>query len=328
MKVLAFILSTIIGTALVTGGALLIALQSPGRAIGLDLLGIFALTILVYGPLMLGSMTAYWDVKRSEGSRSYFRRYLWVVVGLEAAAAVAIVVFAVLAGAEVWLPVLFVGGGVVLTAVGLVVGRLLNRYERAHPRPEENWAPVGRREVQRKVVIVAVTFVVALVLGLVLFGVVLEDGDGIGATIVLTVVFAALAGAVAAMIVTVPLNRRLREASGGDLGSMRKLGKVVLNRKPIELDEEERVAAVKYASIMPVILAFSLGWFTLLYLAIGLNQVVQMVSGHYSPLSAGSIAILAGMLVFLYPYYIVRIRRARRYARDHAGELTTPVETS
>ncbi|WP_085367472.1 hypothetical protein [Leifsonia sp. NCR5] len=326
MKVLAFILSTVLGTALVAGGVLLIVTQSSRHSAGLDLLAIFALTILIYGPLVLGSLTSYWDVRGSQGSRSFFLRYLWVVVGLEVLAAVAIVLFAVLAGAPVWLPILFIAGGAVLTPLALAVGGLLQRHEQAHPRADDEWMPVGRREIQRKVLIVAGIFVAAYAVGVVAFGALLSPD--IGGALVIALQFASLAAAVACIAFTVPLNRRLRSTVGGDLGTVRKVGRVVLSKKDLDLDPAERVAAAKYAAIVPTVLSFTLGWTTLLYLSIAVQQVRSIVEGQNAAFSVGLAVLLVAMLVFLVPYYAVRIGRAQRYAREHAAELTAQPDGS
>ena len=65
MKVLAFIFSIVFSTALMTGGIVLIAVQSPPPSTGVQLWAIFALTVLIYAPVSLGSMRAYFNVKAS-----------------------------------------------------------------------------------------------------------------------------------------------------------------------------------------------------------------------------------------------------------------------
>jgi hypothetical protein len=326
VKVLAFILSVLIGTALVAGGTFLIVTQSPHHSFGLDLLAIFALTVLIYGPLLLGSLTSYWNVRGSEASRSYFRRVLWVALGLDVLAVVAIVVFGITVRAPLWFPVVFIAGGAALMLVALAVGRALIRHEQAHPRPEAPWRPVGRQEIQRKVLIMTVTFVVVFAVALIAFGALLSnDGDAasnIGSRISFALQSACLATAMAGIIVTVPLNRRLRTTVGGDLGTIRKVAKVVLGDKKLDLDHSEQVAAAKYATIIPTVLAFLLSYTALLYISIGIQQVRLLLDGRNEPFSIGFTVLLIVVLIFFIPYYTVRIRRARRYARDHSALLS------
>lgn len=332
MKVLAFILSVLIGTALVTGGTVLIATLSPAHSLGLDLLAVFALTVLIFGPLLLGSLTSYWDVRGSEGSRVYFRRFLWIVLGFEALAGVATIAFSVVVGTPIWIAILFIAGGAVLTLIALAVGRALLRHEQANPRPDEPWRPVSRQEVRRKVLIIAVTFVTVFAAGIGVFGVLLSsDSDGasaIGSQIAFAFQFATVSAALASIIVSVPLNRRLRSTVSGDLGTIRKVAKVVLGNKKMELDETELVAAAKYATIIPTVLGFMLSYLTLLYLGLGLQQVRLILEGRDEPFNIGFTVLLIALLAFFIPYYTVRIRRARTYARDHATVLTASYRPS
>jgi|GEM_PF-1499585 len=329
VKVLAFVLSVLIATALVAAGTALIVIQSPSRSLGLDLVAIFALTAFVYGPLLLGSVTSYWDVRGSAGSRASFRRYLWVVLGIEALAAIAIVVYSVVAGTPIWFPIVFIVGGAVLTVVGLTIGRALHRHEQAHPRAEEPWRPVSRHEVSRKVLGIAVTFVAVFVVGLVVFGL-LGASDGapsLGDQLTFAFQFATIGAALTAILVSVPLNRRLRSTVGGDFGTIRTVGKVVLGNKKVELDHAGQVAAAKYATIIPTILGFQLSYLTLLYLGLGTQQVRMILGGRNEAFTIGFTILLIAFLVAFIPYVVVRIRRARTYAREHA-ELLPSDDTS
>ncbi|WP_290474422.1 hypothetical protein [Leifsonia sp. 71-9] len=329
MKVLAFVLSVLIATALVAAGTALIVIQSPSHSLGLDLVAIFALTVFIYGPLLLGSVTSYWDVRGSAGSRASFRRYLWVVLGIEALAAIAIVVYSVMAGTPIWFPIVFIVGGAVLTVAGLTIGRALHRHEQAHPRADESWRPVSRHEVSRKVLGIAVTFVAIFIVGLVVFGL-LGASDGapsLGDQLTFAFQFATIGAALTAILVSVPLNRRLRSTVGGDFGTIRTVGKVVLGNKEVELDHAGQVAAAKYATIIPTILGFQLSYLTLLYLGLGTQQVRMILGGRNEAFNIGFTILLIAILVAFIPYVVVRIRRARTYAREH-GELLASDDSS
>ena len=329
VKVLAFYLSVLFGTGLVLGGTVLIVTQSPHHPVAIDLLAGFALTVLIYGPLFLGSVAAQWDVRKSEGSRAYFRHALWVVLGLEALAAVAIAVFAILVGTTVWLPILFVAGGAALTALALSVGPALARHESAHPRTSPAWRPVSRREIRQKILVIVVTFVGLFVGAAIVLGAFQPDTSSrhIDFGLLLTVELAAIGAAIANIIVAFPLNKQVMTLVGGDLGTVRKVAKVVLANKRIDLDDSERVAAAKYASIIPTVLGFMLGYLTLLYIGIGIQQVTNTLNGGNRAFSIGFGVVLAATLVVFIPYYAVRIRRARTYARDNASLLSSSEET-
>lgn len=326
MKVLFFILAVVIATTLMLGGAVLIVVQSPSDSFLPQLLAIFALTVMIYGPLVLGSVTSAWNVTRTAESRSFYKRWLWVVLGLELLAAIAIIVFAVLVQSPLWLPLVFIGGGAVLAVIGILVGRFLLRHDEAHPRPS-NWAPIAPGEIRRKIVVVALTFFVVLALGVVVFSLVGAGSDGaftVGVQALSAAQFALLAAAFACSMVSLPLNRRLQDAVGREFGTVRKVAKVVLGNKKLELDESEQIAAVKYAAIIPTTLAFMLGWIILLYAGLGLQQVQRVVSGDADAFTLGLSVFFVVALVIFIPIYAVRIRRARAYARDHADLLPEP----
>lgn len=78
MRIVAFILSIVLTSALLLGGVFLIALHL-GDDPAWILVTSIAVTILVYGPLTVGSFRAYWDVRGSDSSRRYYRRVLLVV---------------------------------------------------------------------------------------------------------------------------------------------------------------------------------------------------------------------------------------------------------
>jgi hypothetical protein len=218
-----------VATGLVIGGTILIIIEAPSQSSGVLLLAIGALSVFIYGPLILGSITSYWNVRKTGESRRYFVWWFGIVLGLEALGAVAIVIYALLTHAPTWLPIVFIGTGVALTAVALLVGQMLLRHEEARPLVERPWAPISRREIVRKIAIVTITFVVVLVLVLILFTVLGRGSTSaiskIGVQLSFAAEFAFFAAALACILVTLPLNRRLRESVSRDLGRLRKVGR-------------------------------------------------------------------------------------------------------
>ena len=326
MKVLAYIGSVLLATVLMVGAGFLLVLTTPRDGRWLTFLAFFAVTTFIYGPLILGSISAFWDTTVSADSRIYFRRYLIGVGIAEGLGVVAIIVYNVVVGAPIWLPILFIVLAAGLFVAGLAVGRSLIRHELAHPRPVTAWVPVSRREVGRKIAIIAITFVVFLVAGLALF-LLLGRGDShrIGETAVevsLAVEFAFIAAGFACVMCSLSINRRLRATGGGDLGRMRRYMKLVLRRKPIELEESERVGAARYAAIVSYTLAFQLGFIGLLYAGILIQQVQSLTYRRSSPVNVALIVLLVAILVWAIPLTIRRIVLARRYAREHADLLT------
>ncbi|MDY7529982.1 MULTISPECIES: hypothetical protein [unclassified Cryobacterium] len=95
------------------------------------------------------------------------------------------------------------------------------------------------------------------------------------------------AEALACILVALPLNRRLRESVSRDLGRLRKVGKVVLRGKHLELDHDEPVAAAKDAVLISMVFPFQLAYITLLYAGLRIQQAQSLVSGTRSEFSIG-----------------------------------------
>ena len=326
LKVFAFIFSLVIATGLMLGGTVLIFVLSPHHSTGLQLLASFALTVMIYGPLTLGSLTSNWNVTRTEGSQRFYKRWLRVVIGLEFLGAIAIIAYTVAAQLPAWIPVLFIAGEIALTGISLLIGRFLLRHDETHPQPSR-WAPITRKEIRRKIAVVAITFAVVFALALMVFSAFIDSNKGDsrpGVEALVALAFALLAAGFACVIVSLPLSRRLRDAVGRDLGTIRKVAKVVLSNKKLDLDQSEQVAAAKYAAVIPTTLSFMLGYLILLYLGLGIQQVQHLISGQVDAFQLGFSAFLVIALVTIIPIYAVRIRRARVYARNHADLLPPP----
>ncbi|RNE64056.1 hypothetical protein [Cryobacterium tepidiphilum] len=319
MKVVVYILSVLIATALIGGGAFLVAVTTPDPGSWLIFLATMALTVFVYGPLVLGSMLAYWDAKRSDASKRYFAWWYRIVVGLEVLAAIGIVIFAMLADAPVWLPVLFIAVGAALIMVAVFVGAWLRKREEARAPVERPWLPLTRREILRKITKMVVTFVGAFVIGLALLALFAREifTESLVQALGLAVGVAFFAAAMAGILVTMPLFRQIREIVGRDAGQVRKLAKVVLKGKRLDLDEEEQVDATKYAAVAAIMLPFQLAYMMLLYAGIILQQVQLLANPVARQLVIPMLALLVLLLVVVVPFSVRYIRRARAYAREH-----------
>jgi len=320
MKVVVYVLSVLVATALLAGGSFLLVTVTPGRIGWLLLLGTVSLTVFIYGPLMLGSLGTFWDRRRSEESRRYLAWWYRITLALEVLAAVGIVTYAVLTEAPLWLPALFIGVGAVLTVSAVFLGSWLRKREAANPPEVSPWSPISRRDITRKIWKVAVTFAVTVAIGvafLALFGREIFEND-LSVAVVLVAGIAFIAASMAGILVTLPLLKRMREVVDSDAGLLRKLAKVVLKAKQIDLDEEEQVQAARYAAVASTALPFQLAYFVLLYVGLGIQQVQLLSHPQVRPIIITTLALLLAVLVFLVPLYVRYARRARAYAREHA----------
>ena len=324
MRVFAYIASVILSTALLIGGILLLYVTTTDPTPGEVLLSTLALTAFIYGPLMLGSLGAYWNFNASAESRRFFRRWVWIVVGIEFLAAVAFVVYSVLIAAPTWLPILFIGLAALLLVAGRLVGRALLRREMTRPSPQTEWAPVTPRELRHKILTIVITFTATLVVASV--GFLLLDAATRGAvslleTAIFAVEFALLGGALAAIVQSLGIARQFRGLANGDIGLLRTFAKVVVRQKPIDLDDDQKVGAEKYAKTVTVFQPFQLLYLVMLYLALALGQVTMIFSGRPTALTWGLLAFLLVALIVFVPWMIIRTRRAQKYADEHADLL-------
>ncbi|GAB2975954.1 hypothetical protein [Frigoribacterium salinisoli] len=283
-----------------------------------------AVSVLVFGPFVLGSMLATWDRRHSETVRRLFRRWLVGIVATEVASVAVIVAYAVVNGSPAWLPVLATGTSAVLMAVAALVGPALLRHHLAHRSEAPAWLPVTREQIVRGVVVVAVTFGAFLVLGtVVVAGLVrtfLGSFDDLGPGLVLATSLAFFASSVACIVVWLRLSRTLRGTAERDPDLTAKVAKVVLRRKPLELDAHEQVFAARYAHVAGITVPFTLAYVVLLYAGLVLQQV-QAPGTDGGFLAPYALALFAVGLVAVVPLSVVRIVRARRYAADHADLL-------
>jgi hypothetical protein len=320
MRIAAFIASIVIATALMMGGVFLLVVDSDDAHPIWLFVATFAMIMFVYGPLAIGSFRAYWNVSGSAESRRYFRRTVLVVVGLEILAAILIVVYSVATSATALIPAVFIGGGAILTVVALLVGPAFYRYDDAHRPASSGWVGIDPTQVRRRIIAVAVTFLGVLALGVIaslIVNAVAPRSLSLGEVFLFAVEFASIGGALVAIFSTLGWNRRLRDVADRDPSRLRRVSRVVLRGKKVDLDDKDLEAAARYAAVVPIMMGFQIAYFVLLYAALVLGQVSQLQNGSFSQLSIPLIVVLVGVLVVLLPLQISRLQRARHYSRDH-----------
>ena len=327
MKVLAFVLSTVFATLITVAGSVALVLAAPHSSSALPLTGILVLTAVVYGALLFGSLLTYFDPKRSQPSMKFFRRWALVIGAIDVIALVALFIVVGIDGASFWLPVSFTIAAIVLFAIAILVGNALRKYDERRDDQLPNWGPVTHQQIMRKVIKIVVTFVAAFVI-VVVAEFVLSSGLGksgranVATMLTFGMIFAFFASGFACVLVTLPLNRQLRSSLNRDLGLTRKLARVVLRKKKDELTEDERQPAARYAATISITLSFTTAYIVLLYAGLAIQTVEQLARGDEDPIFGAFFALLlVVVLVAIFPLQIVRIRRARTYAREHADLL-------
>lgn len=85
-------------------------------------------------PFVGGLMVANWHFDRWPAeARKYLRRLVLIIAGVQALAAIALVVLYIQGGTPVWVPFVFILGAAVLAALCFLVGDLFRRRNVARP---------------------------------------------------------------------------------------------------------------------------------------------------------------------------------------------------
>jgi membrane protein YdbS with pleckstrin-like domain len=79
--------------------------------------------------------------------------------------------------------------------------------------------------------------------------------------------------------------------------------------------------------VISVTMSFQLAYIVLLYAGIALQQVSISRNESIAGFSMIMIIFLVVVLLVILPLQVIRIRRARRYAREHAVEIDSPAPT-
>ncbi|TCK61367.1 hypothetical protein [Curtobacterium sp. PhB136] len=320
MRVLAFLVTIIVTTALTLGAGLLTALYLREAPDALLIAAASASPFLVFGPLVIGSWAAYFDDRTPSGRSRYLQRVSLVVLAVDVVAAVVVVVASLSARAPVWVPAVLVGGAAVLFVVARPIGSRLRRLEPPMVALHDQVLP-GPDVIRRKVVVIGITFVIAAIVSAV--GVAVLDilvhnppHDALIAAL-LAGQLTFLATAFASIVVALPFSRLLRDAGGRDVDRLRRYAKVVLRGKDIPIDEAEQPSAVRYAQVVQLVLQFNTAYITLFYVSIAFQLASGILRGDLVTFSTVFLVLMVGFLAWALPWMIMRIRRARRYVEAH-----------
>lgn len=317
-RVLLYIATIVVATALSLGGGLLVALELGSAAHGWLVAAAVCTPLVVMGPVLVGALAGYYDHRSSPESQRSLFRVSAVVGAVDVVAAVVFVLTALSAQAPLWVPVLLVVGAGVLLAVARPLGALFRRSE--PPITDQGDDVPGTGLVRRGVRSIATTFVIAAVvctIGVTLLAAFSDRGGALLQVVLLGGQLTFTATAMAAIVVALPLNRALRDSGGRDLGRLQRYAKVVLRGKELPLDEADRAGAVRYARIVPLALQFQLVFTGLLYVAIAFQFVSSAVRGDLGLLPVVFLVAMVVVLAWAIPLSVRRIGRARRYAEQH-----------
>lgn len=314
MRILLNIVALLVVAVLSAGGAILIAVNTPdGRDLGW--VAGAAVSGYLLAPLLLASLSSFWEVGRSADARRGERRLLLVMVGVQVLATVAMCVFTVATGAAWWLTPLFLVVGVAAMAAAVALVPFLRRVDRA--RPADTSPPgYGRAEFRRDLRRILVTTVATLVGGAVVMGglLALLAPDELSLVLRYAPLLAVMGGGIACVLVSGRLGRRIRDLVGGDMGRADRIGKVVVRNKDISLSPEDEELVAPFARLSWVSQVYQLAWVILFFVATAALQLFRFADDPTDPWPMWFVVAFGAALIAVIPVTVIQVRRTRSFA--------------
>ncbi|WP_223623091.1 hypothetical protein [Microbacterium sp. EST19A] len=329
MHIVIFIVAIVVTAVLTAGAGILVALLTPDGADWALLSGI-AVGGYLLAPLLLGTLSTFWNTTGSPEAHRYHRRLLLVTAGVQVLSTVAMCVYTVLTGAPWWLTVLFTAVGVAAMAVAVRVGPFLRRADR---RRAVEAAPYvyGRAEFRRDFRTILIAVVSTLVGSAAVMSALLAafSPDEFPLVLRYAPLFAVMGGGIACVLVALRLSRRIRDLFDGDLTRANRIGKVVVRGKRIALSPEEEDLIAPFASLSWVAQAYQLAWFVLLFVTLGGTQLLRFLADPGDAMPIWFVVLFGVGFVAVLPVTIVQLRRTRRFAAGRSfSEQRTERDTN
>lgn len=263
MRVIAAIVTVVGSTTLMVLGILGIVRLAERTEPWMLLMCAAGVALALMGPMLLGSLAAWYDVRGGSDSGRHFKQWrIAVVIGTVLGAGL-VLTGGIASSVPVWLLAVLLTVAVGLLLLAVPVGERVRRSadsNRPHePEASADGSAETRQVVRRSALAFVITLAVSVVIWLVLASVV--DEFGLDSRFALTL--APLPFMVAAIVCSLQsfrFARRTRELAGHDLGRLRTIARVVLKGADDELDHEGEVAAAKYATLVSSLLGTQLGF--------------------------------------------------------------------
>ena len=304
---------------LTLAGALAIAAQNPRPsdwALGVTIPALLVLSCAPVVPWLIAVFSPADGHAHEEGPQ---RGALRVMLTIQGIAGIALVVLAILGQAAPWLPVLFTGASALVTALALRTRQQVReRIGTATPEPSE-WTPLEPGFVWRRAAVIAAVFAAVF---LTLFVVTTLTSAPADERFFVAFQIAAIVASIAGAAVTLSISVRLSDTVGRDRNRSSRIGKAVAGRVAVQLDENERVVAARYATLLPALLGFQAAYMLLLFAGIGASQLAFTSDNTAVTISRVIFTLYPVILCVLIVQSVIRARRARAYSRAHADLLT------
>lgn len=326
LRVAAATIGLLVALCIPMSVALLIALNLDDDAGGVHWLAIVGASMLGIVPVIAGTIVATWNTDpRTPRGRTHFLRLVAGAFAVVVASAAAVVTSALVGALPLWAAVLATVGSVLFTWLSIWFGEAIRRRNAQAALTEwtpDELAPAVVRRTWRRI---ALSFIITLLVSIV--GVILIDGSAgesnLVAMIALAVSLAAMVSSGVCVAIYLPLVRRVPPLFAGDLDRQKKITAVVWKGQNTALDPAETELAVRYAGIAVGFLPFQAAQNVLLFLGLGALRVVNLASGNTELLVFDLIflVVIVIVLVVTVPFWVIRLRRVRRYLEDRSAPV-------
>jgi hypothetical protein len=326
VRIMLFVATIVVSPLVAIGSAVLLIVTGTGRFEIAPLLCIgIGVSLLMLAPIQIGAVTAWYRV----GSDLRLIRP-WIVLTVVSAVLGAglVATGGALAGSAAWaVAVVIAVHWLVTVAAGPAGARVRLRSDAAGPRPDDAWSPSVRADLRRAARNAGIGFaagaavsVAAIVIGAVLIG------DLPPGLILVAAPFPLFGASLSALPAQLRLGRRMRAVTGDDLPRARRISRVVLQGRDEPLDGDDRVVAARFAALFPAATGLQLAASSLSTGGLAIVLAGQATTSDFLPPIYFFVVVgmlLAGIAIGA-PISIVRIRRARRFAEQHADRLVEP----
>jgi hypothetical protein len=327
MRIIAFILSVAVGlVALVAVTDAVPDLGLTGASTVPFLVALVALWAvgLFSGVVSAGSMR---DPATDDGRRAS-RVFVAVAGAVSLAGTLVLMVPAVSGGVPIGVATVALAASAAYIAGNALVGRFLRGRadrRRVGPFPIPPLEPdYSRRRAYSTVLVASSVLVVGVLFAVAAGRPTVDTAPSTAETVAMAVAFAAITATVLCAFPTVTLSGRVRDLSGTDVARLKRIRRVVLGGKPIDLTDEEREIAARYAPYA----AQSQRWSLAQSLTLFLGLLVINEPSTDRPLQLLIWILLPVTAAIAAPLGLRAAARADRYALEHQDELHAGIALS
>lgn len=252
--------------------------------------------------------------------RHYLRRAILIGVGLEVVPAMALVATAIIAGIPAWVITVIIAVSALLFVFSVTIGNRSRRREVANAAQRTIRGPLGRREAFRAYRIAAIVFVTTFAAGLVVLGALRTVDDSVDALVPMAAAIAAFTASVAVIRTVHRLRPYFIDFHPDLIRDERAITVAVTKGEPRELTDEQRLIAIRYATLMTSYLSLFALQQSLILTGVALSQFSLYLDDGDNLSGVVALATMV-LVVATIAVTVVRRRRVVSYLGAHTADV-------